>query len=91
MASEPQSRSLACPICKSEMRTELVEGVSADICSAHGMWLDKGELETIVTGVRGEQQKRADRVIRNAAISDMMQQNAERERRFMIAASMRFR
>ncbi|RME20655.1 MAG: hypothetical protein D6798_20015 [Deltaproteobacteria bacterium] len=34
----------ACPICKTEMKSHLIDGYQTDICPAHGMWLDKGEL-----------------------------------------------
>jgi len=36
-----------CPICQLEMDTELRDGVKIDVCPAHGVWLDYGELEII--------------------------------------------
>jgi Zn-finger nucleic acid-binding protein len=35
----------ACSICKTPMRTELLEGVTVDRCDVHGMWFDEHELE----------------------------------------------
>jgi Zn-finger nucleic acid-binding protein len=36
-----------CPICDVPMNTEIRDGVKIDVCSAHGVWLDYGELEII--------------------------------------------
>jgi Zn-finger nucleic acid-binding protein len=84
-------RKLPCPICKTEMREETIEGVTLDLCPSHGMWLDKGELETITGVVRAAQKKRAGRVVKKAAVAEMMRQNAERERRLLSRAYGRFR
>lgn len=39
---------MECPVCKSRMKHEKVESVWADICEEHGVWLDKGEVESIM-------------------------------------------
>lgn len=36
-----------CPICQVEMNTRFRDGVKIDVCPAHGVWLDYGELEII--------------------------------------------
>lgn len=37
-----------CPVCAEVMSVERLNGVSVDVCDAHGIWLDNGELERIV-------------------------------------------
>jgi len=37
-----------CPICGQMMAVEARQGVSIDVCAAHGMWLDNGELRPLV-------------------------------------------
>lgn len=37
-----------CPICQQTMRPETYFGETIEACADHGIWLDKGELETIV-------------------------------------------
>lgn len=58
-ATEPEDRgvgatprNLACPVCGSTMFVDFYKDVSIDRCKAHGVWLDKGELETIVARLR---------------------------------------
>jgi Zn-finger nucleic acid-binding protein len=41
-----------CPVCGSIMTTETRNKVSIDGCAQHGIWLDRGELEKIVSGVK---------------------------------------
>jgi Zn-finger nucleic acid-binding protein len=41
-----------CPICAMRMKTEGQFGVGIDACPEHGIWLDRGELEIIVTSVK---------------------------------------
>ena len=38
-----------CPICKKVMVVEDLHGITLDVCRNHGVWLDSGELETIVS------------------------------------------
>lgn len=40
-----------CPICGQLMQLELYNGVQIDVCPAHGMWLDNGELMSIMSRV----------------------------------------
>lgn len=41
-----------CPVCKKEMTKDSLNGVIVDQCTIHGIWFDKGELESIVNFVR---------------------------------------
>jgi len=41
----------ACPICGYRMLLDRTAGITMDVCEEHGVWLDKGELETIVAKV----------------------------------------
>ena len=41
-----------CPICKKKMIVEKQQGVAVDLCKEHGIWLDVGELPTIISCVR---------------------------------------
>ncbi len=52
-----------CPICKKTMSVEVVEGVSLDNCQDHGVWLDFGELQQIISRIR-----QGERVSRRYAI-----------------------
>ena len=47
---------MECPVCKQRMKLEKLDGVHVDICEAHGVWLDKGEIEALVESAkrRGE-------------------------------------
>lgn len=36
-----------CPICKQKMQIEVQEGIQFDVCEQHGMWFDRGELESV--------------------------------------------
>jgi Zn-finger nucleic acid-binding protein len=38
----------ACPVCGDRMTVETNTGISVDVCSKHGIWLDKGELPRII-------------------------------------------
>ena len=40
-----------CPVCGEKMVVEKERGVRIDVCEAHGVWLDKGELRRIQQGV----------------------------------------
>jgi Zn-finger nucleic acid-binding protein len=42
-AGKPGER--ACPICKTPMTVELLEGVTTDHCDIHGVWFDEHELQ----------------------------------------------
>ena len=41
----------ACPACGYRMLLDRTAGITMDVCEEHGVWLDKGELETIVAKV----------------------------------------
>lgn len=38
----------ACPVCAQPMQSESRDNVTVDFCDDHGIWLDKGELETLL-------------------------------------------
>ena len=47
---------LLCPNCNSSMQNVARSGVEIDICpSCRGVWLDRGELEKLLSGQREEQ------------------------------------
>ena len=51
-----------CPVCRQGMEHEREHGVEIDVCEEHGVWLDAGELETIVLKLKaraGRQRRRA--------------------------------
>ena len=39
---------LKCPVCLQDMVHKKKRGVLMDVCESHGVWLDSGELETIL-------------------------------------------
>lgn len=41
-----------CPICQKHMAVEFQHGVGIDVCEAHGIWLDRGELPGIAGQIR---------------------------------------
>ena len=43
-----------CPICTEFMQLERFLGVQIDSCPEHGVWLDNGELQSIVALLRGQ-------------------------------------
>ena len=43
-----------CPICNKQMKEEKKDGVTIDICSEHGVWLDKGELHDLTEANRSQ-------------------------------------
>lgn len=46
------SRTLECPKCEREMTLERYQEVHLDRCSEHGIWLDIGELEALLSNLR---------------------------------------
>lgn len=47
---------LLCPNCNSSMQAVSRSGVELDMCpQCRGVWLDRGELEKILEGARGDQ------------------------------------
>jgi Zn-finger nucleic acid-binding protein len=52
-----------CPICGQHTQVESYHGLSIDTCPAHGLWLDRGELPTIIARVHSGR-----RLSRGAAI-----------------------
>jgi Zn-finger nucleic acid-binding protein len=43
-----------CPICDNPMRVETCNGISLDVCPAHGVWLDNGELPALLAAARAK-------------------------------------
>ena len=58
-----------CPICKEPMQVEFETGVHVDVCPEHGIWLDRGELPSILSVIRS-----GDRVNRHDAIRKARQE-----------------
>lgn len=40
-----------CPVCGEPLQPEQQGAVTLDVCEAHGVWLDNGELDTITMSV----------------------------------------
>ena len=47
-----------CPVCGQRMRLETKRPVTVDVCPEHGIWLDRGELDTILGQMRIRQRRR---------------------------------
>ena len=59
-----------CPICQKKMHAEVREGVSLDTCRQHGIWLDFGELEGIISRIRRGEELRRNLAIKRAIEDD---------------------
>lgn len=55
-----------CPICGENMQVEVEQSVHIDCCPQHGIWLDRGELHSIINRVRSGERIDRHRLIRNA-------------------------
>ena len=44
---------MKCPICQAEMTRKVTLSTEIDLCAEHGVWLDKGELQKIISSIRG--------------------------------------
>ncbi|MBN2712948.1 MAG: zf-TFIIB domain-containing protein [Planctomycetes bacterium] len=55
-----------CPICGAVMESNIVKGVNVDLCAEHGVWLDNGELESIVRKIKGYEKRRASSAAKKA-------------------------
>jgi Zn-finger nucleic acid-binding protein len=51
-----------CPVCAEEMNSETQFGVCVDLCEEHGIWLDKGELESLLSRKEGRWRERVEAV-----------------------------
>ncbi len=72
-ASHPNSELIAegrrpCPICGSMMAAEEHDNISIDLCAKHGVWLDLGELEKIVSKAKGISRRKGLRAARDAKV-----------------------
>lgn len=43
---------MECPVCKDRMEHQRVENAWVDVCHEHGVWLDKGEIDSIMESAR---------------------------------------
>jgi Zn-finger nucleic acid-binding protein len=70
-----------CPACRRRMRAgPLPEAqVEVDACAHHGIWLDQGELETIVRAAGGKMEKLKDYCAKVFGKSENNSQNPEEE------------
>jgi len=64
-ASAPQGQR-PCPVCSEKMLLEDQYGVQIDVCPAHGIWLDRGELSAIAGRIRSGEKISRSRAIRQA-------------------------
>jgi Zn-finger nucleic acid-binding protein len=55
-----------CPICGRNMQTEPMQGVNVDVCPDHGIWLDNGELSSILASATSSEAIRSMNAIRDA-------------------------
>ena len=55
-----------CPICGAMMGAEEEFGVTIDVCRRHGIWLDVGELPTIIDRIRAGARLAGAQAIREA-------------------------
>ena len=62
MTAEPSK--LSCPICQKPLHDEPIDGVTADLCTEHGLWLDKDELRQLVERIKLVEMRKARRVLR---------------------------
>ena len=53
-----------CVVCGERMTTERTHGIAAEVCRAHGVWLDSGELSALLDRVRT-----GERLDRDTAVS----------------------
>lgn len=62
-----------CPICGEKMSTESRGPATVDVCAQHGMWLDNGELHSILDAARARTAKqyrsKIDRAERDGRVS----------------------
>ena len=58
-----------CPVCRRAMRTVAAAGVDVDVCKAHGVWCDAGELPALVGAVANAIGKPVARPVQAAASS----------------------
>jgi uncharacterized protein len=51
---------LSCPVCRAGFREVLREGILIDVCTqCRGVWLDRGELEKLLSLSRGSEEEAA--------------------------------
>jgi Zn-finger nucleic acid-binding protein len=62
----PKHGTLHCPVCGELMLIESVLGVTTDVCRQHGVWLDTGELPSIIDQVRSGTRRAAAHAISDA-------------------------
>ena len=51
-ASEMSSTQRLCPVCGMPLAPTTVKGITVDACEDHGIWLDNGELSSILARQR---------------------------------------
>jgi Zn-finger nucleic acid-binding protein len=63
---ELREGSRACPVCGATMRVALKRGIHMDVCEAHGIWLDHGELDQITMKLTRKLSRHAAKRVRGA-------------------------
>jgi len=59
-------RLLPCPVCGATMRVDSRNGITIDVCDEHGIWLDSGELDTVLMRLRGRLGRRSRKQVTSA-------------------------
>ena len=47
---------MECSICTLKMQVKSIEGIKVDVCEQHGVWLDRGEIETLLETAKSKGQ-----------------------------------
>ena len=64
VADEPSA--LMCPVCQTQMIVERNHGTAVDVCRAHGMWFDLGELPRLLDHIEAGNQANLEDAIADA-------------------------
>lgn len=68
-----QEQPRRCPVCGETMEFKIVHLNKVDICEDHGIWLDKGELESIISRLRRTKRKTITNAVRDARKEGMIE------------------
>ena len=69
---EPTREPRPCPVCGEALVAERKHDIEVDVCEEHGIWLDAGELETVVGRLNMRAIRRRRRSERSARRSGKM-------------------
>ena len=57
-----------CPICGKHMEVDEMSGINIDYCGEHGVWLDRGELPTILSNSKASLRRGKAEAVRRARL-----------------------